>query len=169
MGKGNAKSFIGKLFRKSYGKYRPRKRKKCKYQSVEHETQGVITESPNLSNFKKGDILRAHDYKNHFHPIIFIQKINEDLFSAGILSSKPTGTNIKMSPEHFCDKDEDGKPYTIPRDRNNQYLVIEKYKKKSDWVYEQKPKGKLTKEGIHFVESHIPKDATFHPKPVWEQ
>lgn len=28
MGKGNTKSFIGKLFRKSYGKYRPRKQKK---------------------------------------------------------------------------------------------------------------------------------------------
>ena len=28
MGKGDAKSFIGKLFRKSYGKYRPRKKKR---------------------------------------------------------------------------------------------------------------------------------------------
>jgi ribosomal small subunit protein bTHX len=179
MGKGNAKSFIGKLFHKSYGKYRPRKRKKNrKHYSIDNHQENakeiipkydIATEFYDLPSLKKGDILWAHDRINHYHPIIFIKEKENDFFDAGILSTKLPGINIKMSPRYFCDEDEHGNPYTLPRNKNNQYLVIKRYEKKNDWVFGKKPEGRLTEEGIRFVESQIPPEATYHPKPVWEQ
>jgi ribosomal small subunit protein bTHX len=169
MGKGNAKSFIGKLFRGSYGKYRPRKRKKRKFQTI--IKYDVTTEFHNLLNLNKGDILWACDkhIKNHPHPMVFLEERDEDNFAACSLSTKAVNGNIKMKPEHFCDKDEHGKSYNFLRNKNTPYLIAKRYEKKNDWVFEKKPVGRLTEEGVRFVERNIPSEATYHPKPVWKQ
>jgi hypothetical protein len=110
---------------------------------------------------KKGDIMWAHDGENHPHPIIFIEKINNASFKAGILSSQPMGRNIRMEPSFFCENNENGIPYTIPEDKNNQYLVTEySYIKMDWWVKSEMPEGRLTEDGIRFVESHIPDQPT---------
>jgi ribosomal small subunit protein bTHX len=168
MGKGNAKSFIGKLFRKSYGKYRPRKRKNRKFQTITKDN--ITTKFHDLPNLNKGDILWAcNKYKtNNPHPIVFLEERDEDCFDACCLSSKPTGGNLKMESEHFCDKDELGNLYTFSHNKTS-YLVMKRYEKKNDWVFGKKPVGQLSEEGIRFVESQISPEATYHPKPVWKQ
>jgi ribosomal small subunit protein bTHX len=172
MGKGNSKSFIGKLFRKSYGKYRPRKRgKRQKQNSINSNREKIVKTLTNASEhvdtkiipkfnnvleyLKKGDIVRAYDKEKHKHPIVFLEAINNYSFKSCILSTKSTGENIPMNATLFCANDEKGNPFKLPNNKQ-QYLVSEDlYIKMDYWIESESPEGHLTEEGISFVEKHV--------------
>jgi hypothetical protein len=123
-----------------------------------------------VSYWKKGDIMWAHDKVNHVHPIVFIEKINNYSFKAAILSSEATGENRLIPLEYFCKTDENGNSYSIPCNENNQYLVTEySYTKMDYWIKSKKPEGRLTDDGISFVESYIPEQPTLCIAPIKEQ
>ena len=117
---------------------------------------------------KKGEIVQANlkpDEKNCFHPIIFLEKIDDLQFIGCIISHDPNKGNIKMSINHFQNKDENGKPYEIQYD--DTYLVYKRYIKLAEWINKSIVAGKLTDEGILFVENQTPKNIDYHPFPVW--
>jgi ribosomal small subunit protein bTHX len=161
MGKGDVKSFIGKLFRKSYGKYRPRKKKKRGNAAHAYRSKRMEVTSLAPTPLQKGDIVWPNAKENHPHPIVFLGK--EDAYSskAAILSSKPTGANIAMKREYFCSSSE----YSFPQTKQN-YLITEySFIKKDEWINSRKV-GRLTDEGIKFVEANTPKEPTYWAKSI---
>jgi len=97
---------------------------------------------------EKGDIVWAIDREKHFHPIVFLEVLNENEFRACILSTKPTNGNIKMEKKHIDES------YSFKY--KNTHLVSEyKFVKQNDWIQDRKPVGRLTKEGIKFIEEKI--------------
>ncbi|MDR0954822.1 MAG: hypothetical protein LBM20_05510 [Rikenellaceae bacterium] len=117
---------------------------------------------------EQGDILWVDDGKtNLVHPIIFIEKKDDESFYGCIISHEPEKGNVKMEPEHFRVKDEVGEPYRVQYGPS--YLVFKKYIKKDLWITDETVKGKLTDEGIAFVLANTPPNemAVFHPKPVY--
>jgi len=103
---------------------------------------------------KKGEIFRAIDPSNHPHPIVFIEKIDNEKFKACILSTKDTNGNIKMEPDHFYEKDENGGSFTITFKNSHLVpkLVLEKEYR---WLKTEKPEGKLTDKGIAFIDKYL--------------
>jgi len=117
---------------------------------------------------EQGDIVWADDKEKHPHPIIFIEKIDKHNFHGCIFSHEIGKGNVKMKPEHFEKQDENGNPYDIQYD--NSYLVICRLIKLGNWITRDKPKGKLTEEGIRFILANIPTEdkAILLNKPIWE-
>jgi hypothetical protein len=112
---------------------------------------------------KKGDIIYANK-ENAKHPIIFLEPEKEyDLFTGVMLtSSGEFSNNISMKPEHFVEYDPSGKKYLISY--KNSCFVKAKFLKSTDWT-PFKMAGKLTEEGIKFVESNVGTE----PKKLWEE
>jgi len=95
-----------------------------------------------IETLKKGDIMWATDKKNHRHPIIFLQKIDENSFEACIMSTKKVGRNIKMDSSFF----------EIAKKKES-YLVTEyRFKKENTWVSVGRKCNRLTDKGIEFIE-----------------
>lgn len=110
----------------------------------------------------KGDIVWAIDTKKHFHPIVFINRIDESSFEACILSSKSKAGNLLMQPNHFH---VDGK-YSFTY--KTTHLVTKcTFIKMNNWV-NSRIVGHLTEEGIEFVERNIDKIRVLHEAPIWE-
>ena len=113
---------------------------------------------------KKGDIVKAIDTEKHPHPIVFLEENNDGSFHACCISHEKEKGNIKMEKEHFCKVDENNVPYPIQYD--DSYLIYKKLEKEYNWITSQAVKGRLTEDGIKYVESKIPKKAVRHPKPI---
>jgi hypothetical protein len=116
---------------------------------------------------KKGDIFVAIDKRKHPHPIVFLGKSSDGKFNACILSTKGTNGNVKMSIGHFFTHDENGIDYEIKF--NNSHLVPGRiFEKEELWLNSVDPKGKLTEEGIRFIERYaIGANPEHHPVPIW--
>lgn len=112
---------------------------------------------------EKGDIIYANK-ENAKHPIIFLEPEKEyDLFTGVMLtSSGEFPNNISMKPKHFKEYDSTGKKYLISY--KNSYFVKAKFLKSNEWT-PFKIVGKLTEEGIKFVESNVDTE----PKKLWEE
>ena len=64
-----------------------------------------------------------------------------------------------MKEEHF---------YKIDAN-DNPYLIHKRLSKEDNWITNETVKGKLTEEGIKYVESKISKKAESHLKPIWDK
>ena len=115
---------------------------------------------------KKGDIVKAKNRGKNFHPIVFLEHENDGSFSACIITHGDVNGNVKMEEEHFSKVDDNHQAYPIQYD--NSYFVCERLSKKYSWITNRTVKGKLTEEGIKFVESMIPKKSKSRPNPVWD-
>lgn len=105
---------------------------------------------------EKGDIFWAKDCENHPHPIVFIEEIDGIRFKACILSSKPVNINVLMTAKHFCVYDNKGGKYSFQF--GNTHLVLDQiFIKMRYWVY-NKVAGRLTTEGLQFIEDKILKE-----------
>ncbi|HAN18762.1 MAG: hypothetical protein A2X13_07115 [Bacteroidetes bacterium GWC2_33_15] len=117
----------------------------------------------------KGDIFFAKDTERHFHPIVFIESIDNDRFKACILSSKPTGKNLLMQSSHFLPVDSNNKPYSF-QFRNSHLVIDNSFIKLNDWINEDKIIGKLSPEGIRFIESNMPDELPILLNaPIWDR
>ncbi len=104
---------------------------------------------------ERGDILEAknRDVDAGLHFIIFYAGKDERHFLGGMLTtSGDYEENIRMSKNHFETKDLDNNNYKIQY--QNSHLVPAKLMKLESWGPFQIV-GKLTKEGVGFVELHI--------------
>jgi hypothetical protein len=110
-----------------------------------------------------GEIFWAEDKEDHPHPIVCLENLEDGKFSACILSSKPTNGNVLMSESYFQKFDGNGIEYKIQF--KNSYLVPKRiFKKDVLWLSSTDPQGKLTKEGIAFIETHLSGvEPEFHP------
>ena len=115
---------------------------------------------------KKGDIYWSLDTEHNPHPIIFLRYDGKENFEGAIISTKGVQGNIPMKDEYFEQVDKLGKQYKIQNAPS--YLVRDKYIKITLQTND-KVVGRLTDEGIKFVESNL-KDLKSHyfPCPVWE-
>ena len=110
----------------------------------------------------KGQIFFGRRNSDAYHPIIFLSEIDDDFFLGAMLTSSATyKDNILMDVSHFEIHDHMGEEYVLQY--KNTYLVKAKLIKKHEWSPFRKI-GKLTAEGIAFVEEHID---TTHEK-LWE-
>lgn len=103
-------------------------------------------------SFSTGDILKGKDTN---HPIIFLKKENTDFFYGCIIThsnSKRYPINIPMEIQHFEVSNETGQKYEIQFERT--HIVKLELIKKNEWG-PFKVKGKLTSEGIQFVENQL--------------
>lgn len=103
----------------------------------------------NSAHFKTGDILQAthRELRKGYHPIIFVSRRSEFDFIGAMITHHPDEVrNVRMDIVHF----EPGYPITF----DNSYLVRARLIKPEDWGPFNKI-GKLTKEGIEFVENQI--------------
>jgi len=116
---------------------------------------------------EKGDIVEARDKDRHPHYIVFLEELNNSSFSACCISHENKKGNIKMEEEHFCNVDENNVPYPIQYD--DSYLIYKKLKKNYYWLISENVIGRLTEEGIKYVESKIPQKAVRHAKPIWKK
>ena len=114
----------------------------------------------------KGDIIWADNRTDHPHPIIFLEQKSSGTFSACIITHGQISGNIKMEEEHFYKVDENNSPYSIQYD--DSYFVPQRLSKEYNWITNETVKGKLTKEGVKYVESKISQKAESQPKPVWD-
>lgn len=111
----------------------------------------------------KGDIVWAKDREMNPHPIVFIERIDDYRFKACILSTKPTNGNLLMRPSHFRNDTQ----YSF--EFRNTYLVITcTFIKMSNWIERSNVAGRLTDEGIEFVDRNIPNQQVSHNAPIWE-
>jgi len=116
---------------------------------------------------EKGDIIWAKDTNAHFHPIVYLEEIDDKSFKACILSHKDKHNNYKMEKKHLCIVDENGNNYQFQYD--NTHLVINySFIKMNEWI-EKDPQivGRLTDEGIQFVEMLIPQTPIYCPLPIF--
>ena len=110
----------------------------------------------------KGDIIWAKETEIHFHPIVFLNRIDDISFEACILSSQPTNGNLLMLPSHFHENAQ-------YRFRFNHTHLVTKctFTKMNNWVH-SRIVGRLTEEGIEFVERNINRIRVLHEAPIWE-
>jgi hypothetical protein len=118
-------------------------------------------------NMKKGDIVRANDRENHFHPIVFLENIDEVRFRACILSSKSVSGNLLMQSSHFENEDNMGNPYKFPS-KNTYLITSDSFIKMDYWIDNDNIIGRLTDEGISFVERNIPEQPILCVAPIWK-
>ncbi len=97
----------------------------------------------------------AIDMEKHPHPIIFLEKITNGVFKACIISTKKINGNKLMSTNHFEKTNSKGEEYSIQFKPS--YLVVsDSFIKMDAWIDESKGVvGKLTAEGIVFVEDNM--------------
>ena len=100
-----------------------------------------------MNSFKKGDILRGRkkSFREAYHPIIFIGGTDEIPVVVILTHSGSFPCNIKMQLNHF-----ETSSY-----EESSYFVAHKIEKMVDWGPYEKV-GRLTKEGISFIESNLP-------------
>jgi hypothetical protein len=110
----------------------------------------------------KGDIVWAKDTEQHVHPIVFLNIIDSYSFNACILSSKSTNGNLLMRPSHFCNNDQ----YDF-RFKNTHLVITCTFIKMNNWI-NPNIVGRLTDEGIEFVDSHISTRKVLHDGPIGE-
>ncbi len=116
---------------------------------------------------EKGDIFWATNKEDNPHPIVFLEWIDIVRFKACILSTKSTNNNIPMLRRHFCEYSNDGVPYPIQF--SNTFLVPnDSFIKMTFWLPNEVVKGKLTTEGIDFIERHITREPVLCPAPIWK-
>lgn len=110
----------------------------------------------------KGDIIYANK-RNAEHPIIFLEPEKEyDLFIGVMLTkSGEFADNISMKEEHFVKYSPSGREYLITY--RNSHFVKARFLKRTDWT-PFRLVGKLTEEGLRFVESHV----NTEPKTLWD-
>ncbi|MCD9854740.1 hypothetical protein LUD75_08490 [Epilithonimonas sp. JDS] len=114
----------------------------------------------------KGEIFWASNKENNPHPIVFMERIDISRFKACILSTKETNGNILMSEEHFLSHDNQNNPYSIIF--NNTHLITgDSFIKMNFWLRGDIAQGKLTREGIEFIEKHITEKPVLCPAPIW--
>jgi hypothetical protein len=115
---------------------------------------------------KKGDIIRADDFPKHPHPIVFLKDNRDGSFDACIITHEQGKGNIKLEQEHFQTIDEKKIPFSIQYD--DSYLVYKRLCKEDSWIKNETVKGKLTEEGIKFVESNIPLMSERKDNAIWD-
>ena len=119
-------------------------------------------------SMEKGDIVWAtKDKDKHPHAIVFLEKINDYSFKSAILSSKKVNKNIKMHSEYICKVDNNGNEYDF-KYKNTHLISIYSFEKAYDWVKGANIVGRLTDEGIEFVENNISKISIFCPMSIKE-
>lgn len=101
----------------------------------------------------KGEIFKGREDSDAFHPIVYLQDRDNELFVGAMLTKASNyKDNILMKTEHFKTKDAKGLKYEL--DFNKTHLVKAKLLKKNDWQPFKKI-GELTYEGIDFVEANV--------------
>jgi len=114
----------------------------------------------------KGDIFIATDKSKHPHPIVFLETLSEGKFKACILSTKGGHGNLKMSDTHFTKVDENRNEYTVTF-KNSHLVPYRVFEKEELWLSTQEPKGRLTEEGIRFIEKYTSDiNSEYHPIPI---
>jgi hypothetical protein len=106
-------------------------------------------------HFTKGDVLYGRIHSDAIHPIIYLGEKNDDYFRGAMVTSTPMyrrRKNIVMSDRHIESHDENGKRYEFRF--NNSHFVLANLIKKNEWQPFRKI-GRLTPEGIEFVEDYI--------------
>ncbi len=121
---------------------------------------------------QKGDILKALNYRKNPHLIVFLKNKDEDSFYACVLSTKKEhADNVEMQEKHFCTHKLNGEEYLRKYNKEGgSFLIKHGFEKKViDINYSKGIVGRLTEEGIAFVEEEM-KDATYQyfPKPIWD-
>lgn len=110
---------------------------------------------PNI--MRKGSIIRGVSQDNTFHPIVYLERRDEDSFTGCILTHDPTREeNIPMLEEHFEINDENGNRYQIQYE--NTCMVNIRFIKMNDWI-NSNVVGQLTRAGIQFVEDNLTENA----------
>lgn len=116
---------------------------------------------------KKGDIYWAKNKKNHPHPIVFLEWIDTVRFKGCILSSNAVNENLLIQPSHFMKKNNMGIQFEFPSKKT--YLVTSDVFIKMDyWVDNQMIIGRLTDDGIAFIERNIPEQPLLCVAPIWK-
>ena len=84
------------------------------------------------------------------------------------MSTKPTNDNIPMLKKHFYENDKNGIPYPIQF--SNTYLVPDYsfIKMTFFWLQSEVVQGKLTMEGIDFIERYVKREPVLCPAPIWK-
>jgi len=111
----------------------------------------------------KGDIVWAKDREKNPHPIVFLKQINDYSFKAVILSTKPTKGNLLMCPSHFRNDTQ----YSF-KFRNTYLVTTYTFIKMGNWIEIGNIVGRLTDEGIEFVDRNLPNQQVSHNAPIWE-
>lgn len=117
------------------------------------------------SNYQahKGDILRGKRDSDAVHPIVYWREKDKNFF-IGIMLTKSNNylDNILMEKTHFKNENPNGEKYEFCF--NNTHLVKKEFFKKDEWGPFKKV-GKLTAEGIKFIESNINNGASGDTAP----
>lgn len=119
---------------------------------------------------KKGEIYEAENCRKHPHKFVFLEKNDNESFKACIITTKSGFKENKIMLEsHFHKKDENQAIYKIQY-KNTHLVSGIIFIKLNSWLKSNpKPVGKLTSEGIHFIEEWL-KDVEmiFKESPIWE-
>lgn len=116
---------------------------------------------------KKGDIYWAKNKRDNPHPIVFLEWIDSVRFKACILSSSPVNRNLLIQPSHFENKDNMGNPFEFPI-KNTYLITSDAFIKMDYWIDDEKIIGRLTEDGISFVEGNIPEQPLLCSAPIWK-
>jgi len=101
----------------------------------------------------KGEIFFGRRDSKAKHPIVYLQKHDQNFFVGDMLTkSNNYPNNILMEEKYFKKEDPEGKRYKLSF--NNTHLVKAKLMKRKEWKPFKKV-GELTDEGIAFVEYEI--------------
>lgn len=116
---------------------------------------------------EKGDIYWAKDRENHPHPIVFLESIDDVRFKGCILSSRAINANLLIQPSYFMEESNMGIKFEFPSKQT--YLVTSDVFIKMDyWIDDGKIIGRLTDDGISFVERNIPEQPLLCSAPIWK-
>jgi hypothetical protein len=110
----------------------------------------------------KGEIYKGCKTK---HPIVFLKEENQDQFKGCILTHatrKSYKDNISLSSKHFEELDNDGKKFES--EYSNSYFVNVLLIKKNEWGPFTLT-GKLTSDGIKFIETYLQDKKPF----LWDE
>lgn len=113
----------------------------------------------NVIERQRGDILQARDrsVNSGLHYIIFYDGYDESEFVGSMLtSSSKYEENIEFKEFHFIKEDQDGNNFKITCN-NSRFVPVKLYKPEEWGPY--KLVGKLSKEGVAFVDEHIAQTA----------
>ena len=114
----------------------------------------------------KGEIYRGRKPR---HPIVFIGEKNSDQFIGCMLTHSPSKVfqnNVRLKFSYFDLTDENGEKYSTRFSRS--YFVNLKLIKKNDWG-PYKLTGKLSQEGIEFIEAFIKEKSSIWWRDYWNK